>query len=135
MSFEYVSACCCICKKNLRLLFAVGDYYALNIFSSHRHTTSAHPTLAPCIAAKLLSPQTYYPTRQIAIFNQNSAVCPMLANRTVKPPIPIYSAFLDITTTHSTWHEPLQTMSAVVLRFDGTLAFVGAYRGICPSRR
>lgn len=38
-------------------------------------------------------------------------------------------------TTHSTWHEPFQTMSAVVLRFDGMIAFVGAYRGICPSRR
>lgn len=37
-----------------------------------------------------------------------------------------------IETTHSTWHELFQTMSAVVLRFDGAFAFVGAYRGICP---
>lgn len=37
-----------------------------------------------------------------------------------------------IETTHSTWHEPFQTMSAVGLRVDGTLAFVGAYREICP---
>lgn len=132
MPFEYVSACCCICKKNLRLLFAVGDYYALNIFSSHRHTTSAHPTHTPCIAVKLLSPQTYYPIRQITIFHQNSTVCPTRTNCTVKPYIPIHSAFLDIDTTHSTWHEPFQTMSAVGLRVDGTLAFVGAYREICP---
>lgn len=30
------------------------------------------------------------------------------------------------------WHEPFQTMSAVVLRVDGVITFVGAYRGICP---
>ena len=74
----------------------------LNIFPSHHHTTSAHPTSPPCIAAKLLSPQTYYPIRQITIFHQNSVVCPIRLNRTVKPHILIYSAFLDIDTTHST---------------------------------
>ena len=40
-----------------------------------------------------------------------------------------------IETTHSPWHEPLQAMSAVVLRFDGEIAFVGAYRGICPIEK
>lgn len=43
-----------------------------------------------------------------------------------------FPSILDIKQTVSTWHEPLQTMSAVVLRFDGAFAFVGAYRGICP---
>lgn len=76
-----------------------------NIIFSHHHTTSAHPTHTPCIAAKLLSPQTYYPIRQITIFHQNSVVCPILTNRTVKPHIPIYSALRDIETTHSTCVE------------------------------
>lgn len=39
-----------------------------------------------------------------------------------------------IETTHSTWHEPFQTMSAVVLRFDGVITFMDSYRGICPPR-
>ena len=43
-----------------------------------------------------------------------------------------FGSLRDIETTHSTWHEPLQTMSVVVLRFDGLIASVGAYRGICP---
>ena len=76
--------------------------YLAYIYPAHHHTTSAHPTLASCIAVKLLSPQTYYPIRQITIFHQNSIVCPMPTNRTVKPHTPIYSAFLDIETTHST---------------------------------
>ena len=45
------------------------------------------------------------------------------------PPVVLFS--WDIDTTHSTWHEPLQAMSAVVLRFDGVIPFVGAYREIC----
>lgn len=80
------------------------NYMQINkhIFSAHCHTTSAYPIHAPCIAAKLLSPQTYYPIRYITIFRQNSAVCPIRTNRTAKPHVPIYSAFLDIATTHST---------------------------------
>ena len=72
------------------------------ISPAHHHTTSTHPTHTLCIAAKLLSPQTYYPIRQITIFHQNSAVCPLPANRTVKPHTPIYSAFLGIETPYST---------------------------------
>lgn len=64
-----------------------------------------------CIAVKLLSPQTYYPIRQITIFHQNSVVCPTLTNRTVKPNILLYSAFLDIETTHSTWLDCSRLMS------------------------
>ena len=77
--------------------------YLAYIYPAHHHTTSAHPTLASCIAAKLLSPQTYYPIRQITVFRQNSTACTTRTNRTVKPTIPIYPSFLDIETTHSTW--------------------------------
>lgn len=71
----------------------------------HSHNTSAHPTLTPCIAAKMLSPWKYYHTHKTAIFCKNGAVVPTRTNRTVKPNIPLYSAFLDINTTHSTWLE------------------------------
>lgn len=73
-----------------------------NIFLAHHHTTSAHPTHSPCIAAKLLSPWKYYHMHKTAKFSKNGEVVPMCTNRTVKLYIPIYSASLDITTTHST---------------------------------
>lgn len=73
-----------------------------DIYPAHQHSTSAHPTHTPCIAAKLLSPRKYYHTRKIAIFFKNGAVVPVRTNRTVKPNITIYPSFLDIETTHST---------------------------------
>ena len=73
-----------------------------DIYPAHYHSTSARPTRTPCIAAKLLSPWKYYHTHKTAIFCKNGAVVPMHTNRTVKPNIPLYSAFLDIETTHST---------------------------------
>lgn len=76
--------------------------YCYHIIFAHHATTSAHPTHTLCIAAKLLSPWKYYHTHKTAKFSKNGAVVPMCTNRTVKPPIPIYSDFLDIATTHST---------------------------------
>ena len=73
-----------------------------DIYPAHQHSTPAHPTRNPCIAAKLLSPWKYYHTHKTAIFCKNGAIVPIRTNRTVKPNIPIYSAFLDIETTHST---------------------------------
>ena len=77
----------------------------------------------------LLSPQAeIYMTGVIIFFHINS---PIFINCILTLAGSQFCVFVS-TTTHSTWHEPLQAMSAVVLRFNGEVAFVGAYRGICP---
>lgn len=47
----------------------------------------------------------------------------------------LYLSFLDITTTHSTWHEPLQAMFGFVLQFGGVRGVGGAYRGNMSAYR
>lgn len=76
----------------------------------------------------LLSPQAeIYMTGVIIFFHINS---PIFINCILTLAGSQFCVFVS-TTTHSTWHEPLQAMFGFVLQFGGVRGVGGAYRGIC----